>query len=129
MKIFDKNNKLLALFINENSNVEKDFKTNNEEEFQVASFNLKKNTKIERHYHPVNERIIKSTSEALIMVNGQVLVTIYDDEKIKIHESVIGAGEVVVFFKGGHELDVQEDSYFFEIKQGPYDEQTDKIRF
>ena len=46
MKIFDKNNKLLALFINENSNVEKDFKTNNEEEFQVASFNLKKNTKL-----------------------------------------------------------------------------------
>ena len=129
MKIFDKNNILLALFIKENSNVEKDFKTDNEEEFQVASFNLKKNTKIERHYHPENERIIKSTSEALIMVNGQVLVTIYDDEKIKIHESVIGAGEVVVFFKGGHELDVQKDSYFFEIKQGPYDEQTDKIRF
>ena len=127
MKIFDKNNKLLALFINENSNVEKDFKTNNEEEFQVASFNLKKNTKIERHYHPVNERIIKSTSEALIMVNGQVLVTIYDDEKIKIHESVIGAGEVVVF-KGGHELDVQK-THIFEIKQGPYDEQSDKIRF
>ena len=78
---------------------------------------------------PENERIIKSTSEALIMVNCQVLVTIYDDEKIKIHESVIKAGEVVVFFNGGHELYVQKDSYFFEIKQGPYDEQTDKVRF
>ena len=44
------------------------------------------------------------------MVNGQVLVTIYD-EKIKIHESVIGAGEVVVF-KGGHELDVQKTHIF-----------------
>ncbi len=45
MKIFDKNNILLALFIKENSNVEKDFKTDNEEEFQVASFNLKKKYK------------------------------------------------------------------------------------
>ena len=63
------------------------------------------------------------------MVSGQVLVTIYDDEKIKIHESLIEGGQVVVFFKGGHELDVQKDSYFFEIKQGPYDEKTDKIRF
>ena len=77
----------------------------------------------------MNERIIKSTSEALIMVNGQVLVTIYDDEKIKIHESVIGAGEVVVFLKEAMNLMFKKDSYFFEIKQGPYDEQSDKIRF
>jgi len=129
MKIYDKNNNLLALIVNENSRIEKDFKTENHFEFQVASFNLEKNAKIDRHYHPQNKRFINSTSEALVLVSGKILVTIYDKDEEIVHSSSISEGEMVVFFAGGHELSVEKDSYFFEIKQGPYNEKTDKVRF
>ena len=47
MKIYCENNILLAAVIKlEDINKEKNFVTDNEEEFQVASFNLKKDTKL-----------------------------------------------------------------------------------
>jgi hypothetical protein len=30
---------------------------------------------------------------------------------------------------GGHGLKLLEESKFIEVKQGPYDEKTDKVRF
>jgi len=62
MKIYDDKNKLLAIIIqNKDIEKEKNFVTDNEQEMQLASFNLKEGTKILNHYHPKQERKISST--------------------------------------------------------------------
>jgi hypothetical protein len=36
---------------------------------------------------------------------------------------------MVALFNGGHELRIDEQTQFIEVKQGPYDEEKDKTRF
>ena len=53
MKILDSSGKNLAYVIKkEDINKEKNFITDNDEEFQFASFNLQKGTIINDHIHP-----------------------------------------------------------------------------
>lgn len=130
MKIYCENNILLAAVIKlEDINKEKNFVTDNEEEFQVASFNLKKDTKIERHHHPHQNREIKNTSEVLTVLGGRIKVNIYDENLKFVHEETLVTGETIALFRGGHEIEILEDSKFIESKQGPYIEDIDKIRF
>ena len=78
MEIKDKNGKLLAMVIDYNKiNQSKYFATDNSHELQVAAFNLEKNEKIIRHIHPPQERKINSTSEVLIILEGQIEYEIY----------------------------------------------------
>ena len=53
MEILDKKGKLLAKLIKDKKHsLDKNFFTEDNEELQVASFNLKKEETIIRHYHP-----------------------------------------------------------------------------
>ena len=64
MKIYDDKNKLLAIIIqNKDIEKEKNFVTDNEQEMQLASFNLKEGTKILNHYHPKQERNVEQKSK------------------------------------------------------------------
>mgnify|MGYP005698998881 FL=1 len=36
---------------------------------------------------------------------------------------------MVALFNGGHEIHIDEQTQFIEVKQGPYDEEKDKTRF
>ena len=82
MRIVDKNNKLLAFYIEfDSSSEEKNFITDHSLEFQVATFNLTKNTEILRHYHPEQKREIKGTSEVLIVQDGSLTIDIYSEDK------------------------------------------------
>ena len=37
--------------------------------------------------------------------------------------------DTIALFGGGHGIDVKQDTKFIEVKQGPYDPETDKKRF
>ena len=79
MKIHDKKNNLLSIVIKKDDIVSgKNFETKNDQEFQIASFGLDGGTKIEKHYHPNQKREIVSTSEVLVLIEGSMLVDIYD---------------------------------------------------
>ena len=130
MEIFDKENKLLAIVVKKNtSKKDKDFHTDHSSEFQLASFNLKKDEIIERHYHEKQERRIFSTNEVIVLQSGKMMLTIYDLNLEKIEDIFIESGDMVALFDGGHEIKILEDSIFIEVKQGPYFEQKDKKRF
>ena len=130
MKIHDSNNNLLAMIIKNDDILEgKNFETNNEDSFQIASFSLKEGTKIERHYHPQQERVIMSTSEVLVMLDGEMTVDIYDNNQNFIQSEKIYKGDTLALLSGGHGLKLTENSKFIEVKQGPYNPETDKIRF
>ena len=130
MKIYDSSENLLAIVVKKGSSKEeKDFHTDNSSEFQLGTFNLEKDTVIERHYHQKQERRIHSTNEVLVLQKGKMTITIYDLDLNKIQDVTLESGDIVVLFDGGHEINIDEDSNFIEVKQGPYIEGQDKTRF
>ena len=130
MNIYDKNNNLLAIVVKSNSStMEKDFHTDDASEFQIASFNLKKDEVIQRHYHEKQKRTIFSTNEVIVLQSGKMTLTLYDIDLNKVEEITLEGGDMVALFNGGHEIHIDEQTQFIEVKQGPYDEEKDKTRF
>jgi len=130
MKIYDDKNNLLAVFIKKDDIKEvRNFETSNDEEFQIGSFNLEKNTIIESHIHLNQKRIISKTSEALVVIEGEMEVTIYDNEKKFIEKLLVQDGDTIALLNGGHGIKINSQCRFVEIKQGPYIEEEDKVRF
>ncbi len=131
MKIIQKDGLKYALHFNfDNAKESKNFITDHSDPFQVGVFNLKKNENIERHVHNEIEREVKTTSEALIVLNGKIKVSFYDQSNLELvdHVIVVG-GELLLMLNGGHSLEILEDSKFLEVKQGPYIEEMDKRHF
>lgn len=130
MRIYDKNNKLLAICIEYDSSQEKkNFFTDDSFEFQVATFNLPKNTEILKHYHPEQKREIMGTSEVIIVQEGSLTIDIYSDEKILVESLKLKKGDLVNMISGGHGIKIDDDCKFIEVKQGPYSDEIDKVRF
>ena len=130
MKILDQEENLLAYIIRfEDIKEGKNFITSNDAEFQLASFDLSDDTVIERHYHPKQERKIKYTNEVLIVLDGELEVDIYDNEKNHIQTVNLKSLDTIALLDGGHGISFNSQTKFIEVKQGPYNEKTDKKRF
>jgi len=130
MKIYDKKKKLLAEIIKfEQIRNDKNFYTNEDQEFQFASFNLIKGTSIDRHIHNEQERVIHSTSEVIVVLEGSIKVQIYDLDHNLEHECELSTGDSIALYSGGHGLQTTTDAKFIEVKQGPYDQVNDKRLF
>ena len=130
MKILDQEENLLAYIIRfEDIKEGKNFITSNDAEFQLASFNLSDDTVIERHYHPKQERKIKYTNEVLIVLDGELEVDIYDNEKNHIQTVNLKSLDTIALIDGVHGISFNSQTKFIEVKQGPYNEKTDKKRF
>ena len=46
-----------------------------------------------------------------------------------IESKILRAGDVILLASAGHGFEVLEDVEMFEVKQGPYAEDEDKVRF
>jgi cupin fold WbuC family metalloprotein len=129
-KITDHDDNLIALVIDINDSKEsKNFYTDESNDIQFGVFNLHENEVIEKHFHPEQERSIKTTSEVLIILEGTVMASLFDKKLEFLKEITLRSGFVLITFNGGHGLKVLEDTKLLEVKQGPYNDQTDKIRF
>ena len=130
MNIEDKNGNLLASIIKKDDmKGDKYFATVDEQDLQIAKFDLKKDTEIQRHIHLEQERKIMTTSEVIILTEGEMIVDIYSEELELLHSEVLFEGDILALFKGGHGLRMSSDCKFIEVKQGPYLEEIDKKRF
>lgn len=130
MIIKDNEGNLLAIILRtQDTNDSKFFATENDSELQLASFKLQKGEEILRHYHPKQERKINLTSEVLVVTDGKIKVEIYDNNLELNTTEIINKGEVVALYNGGHRIIMVKDSKFIEVKQGPYDPNTDKKHF
>ena len=81
------------------------------------------------HSHLPIERHLYGTSEAIILRSGRAVLTIYDDDRLRVHKSTMEPGDVVVLVAGGHGFEMLEDTVLMEIKQGPYTGLKEKERF
>lgn len=129
--IKDNDGNLLAIILKYKNDFkdEKYFVTENNQEMQVACFNLPKGTVIENHIHLKQERKVTTTSEVIVLIEGKLKVDIYDEELVLVISEIITDGDAVALFNGGHGITVLEKSKFIESKQGPYLMDLDKKRF
>jgi len=130
MKIFDNENNLLGYIIKIDDFPDgKKFLTENNNEFQVATFTMEENEIIKRHIHNKYKRKVFTTSEAITVIEGTLEVEIYDLNKSYLNTFNLNAGDTIVMIAGGHGLKATKNTKFIEIKQGPYDQEKDKFHF
>ena len=96
------------------------FFTQNQDEFQVGSFERDEGYEVKPHQHPENRHEVVRTTEFLYFEEGSAKVTVFDDDWNELHTQVMKAGDFLVFFCGGHALTMLEKTRFIEVKQGPF---------
>jgi hypothetical protein len=84
---------------------------------------------VEPHSHRVVERKVSLTQEVLFVKSGKIRIELFDAQQTFIEECIIAAGDTILLATGGHGLEMLEESELIEIKQGPYVNDDDKVRF
>ena len=84
---------------------------------------------IEPHIHIPGTREVHLTQETLLIKRGKLRVDFFNDERVYVESRVLEAGDVLLLVQGGHGFEVLEEVEIFEVKQGPYKEADDKVRF
>ncbi len=84
---------------------------------------------IDPHIHNASYRQIHRTQEVLILRKGRLRVDFYDDDQCYVESRILGPGDVILLVDGGHGFEVIEEVEMIEVKQGPYLQENDKVRF
>ena len=106
-----------------------DFLTPGEFSQQMALISHKAGKTIQAHTHNVVKRDVHFTHESLFIRKGKLKVNLYDGQKKYLDSKILEQGDVILLTGGGHGFEVLEDVEMIEIKQGPYLNDADKVRF
>ena len=108
-----------------------DFVTPPEESLQVGLMLRERGYKVARHEHSRKKREIWSSGEFLYVIYGRVIVDVYDDDLNQTHIKPVHllAGDSITLLRGGHGLEMTEDTEIIEVKQGPYVGEDNKVYF
>lgn len=96
---------------------------------QVGHVVYHKGTALPRHYHKSVQREIFGTGEVVVVQKGRASLDLYGNGETVVRTCELEAGDIAVLVSGGHGFRFSEDTVLLEVKQGPYDEDDDKIRF
>lgn len=80
------------------------------------------------HVHKDVHRAVTKTLEVLFIRKGRLRVDLYDDATTYVESRVLHGGDVILLVAGGHGFEVLEPVEMFEVKQGPYAGDDDKVR-
>ena len=105
------------------------FFTPNDYSQQLAFMSHPLGKEIQPHIHKKVQREVNYTQETLFIRKGKLQVDFYTDEQQFLESLILEAGDVILLIKGGHGFKVLEDLEMFEVKQGPYAGDEDKIKF
>ena len=123
--------KILALIVNQNKFKKKgvNFISPNNFTKQVGIINFKKNHFIKPHTHLRHLRKIYRTSEVLLIQKGKLRVDFYNDKKKYLFSKVVKKNDIIILHEGTHGFKVLENCRMIEVKQGPFVQTLDKVRF
>lgn len=96
---------------------------------QLAYMSHPAGKNIHPHIHKSIHREVFYTQETLFIRKGKLRVDFYTNEEKYLESKILEAGDVILLIKGGHGFKVLEDLEMFEVKQGPYAGDEDKIKF
>lgn len=124
------NSKLIAIIIR--SSYHKDgieFFSPKDFSQQLGYMKREKGYTVQPHYHILHQREVFLTQETLIVRSGKIRVDFYTDNHKLFEQKELSSGDVILLAEGGHGIEFLEESELIEIKQGPYMEKEDKVRF
>lgn len=93
---------------------------------QVGYMQHKKNHDIPAHYHIYRNRAVKRTNEVLFIKSGKIRVDFFSNLKKYIFSKILEKGDLILLVSGGHGFKILKKTEMIEVKQGPYNEKTDK---
>ena len=96
---------------------------------QLGYMKREKDYVIKPHIHNAFNRSITHTKEVLFIKSGRVRVDFYSDNRKYFKSLLLAKGDVILLAYGGHGLYMIEESEIIEVKQGPFAEDRDKIKF
>ena len=124
------NNKIIAIIIRAGfikNGIE--FFTPNDFSQQLGYMKREKGYNIEPHIHKSISREVMLTQEVLFIKSGIVRVDFYDDQCEYFESRILNRGDIILLANSGHGFVTLEESEIIEVKQGPYLEEEDKVRF
>ena len=105
------------------------FFTPNDYSQQLAYMSHQTGKEIQPHVHKKVQRNVFYTQETLLIKKGKLQVDFYSDDQVYLECRILNAGDLILLIRGGHGFKVLEDLEMFEVKQGPYAGDEDKIKF
>lgn len=131
LEIINDNNQICAIIIRRGHNLKDsiEFYTPDNFPLQLGLMERPKGYEIPRHVHIETVRTTDLVQEVLFVEKGQVEVTLYSDKLSIIEVKILNEGDIILLANGGHGFKILESARLFEVKQGPYVENKDKIRF
>ena len=127
---FIHNNDTFAIIVRKDfNNTGINFFTPNDYSQQLAFMSRPVGKEIQPHIHKKVQREVHFTQETLFIRKGKLQVDFYTDEQEFLESRILQSGDVILLIKGGHGFKVLEDLEMFEVKQGPYAGDEDKIKF
>lgn len=124
------NNESLAIIVRANFNKQGiEFFTPDDFSQQLAFMSHPQGKLIEPHVHNEVKREVHFTQEVLFIRKGKLRVDFYDENKNYFSSKVLESGDVILLAGGGHGFECLEPVEMFEVKQGPYAGENDKVRF
>ena len=105
------------------------FFTPNDYSQQLGYMSHPAGKRIQPHIHKRLQREVHYTQETLFIRKGKLQVDFYSEDQEYLEHRILEAGDVILLIKGGHGFKVLEDLEMFEVKQGPYAGDEDKIKF
>ena len=105
------------------------FFTSNDLSQQLAYMSHPTGKEIQPHVHKKVQREVQFTQETLFIRKGKLKVDFYSVDQEYLESRILESGDVILLIKGGHGFEVLEDLEMFEVKQGPYAGDADKIKF
>lgn len=96
---------------------------------QVGVMKREKGYIIPPHVHQSAVRTVSNVPETLLIQRGRILVNFYTSDQCYVGGRIVETGDVVVLLAGGHGFEILEDAEIYEVRQGPYLTDKDKVRF
>lgn len=125
------NNEVLAVILRAGFNKPGvSFVTPNEFSQQLAYMQHPAGKVIQPHVHKPVKREITTTFEVLVIQRGKLRADFYTRDQDYLFSKTLRAGDTILLTEaGGHGFEALEELEMLEIKQGPYVEGMDKVRF
>lgn len=130
VRIYNEKNEVIAIYVPSDVAVEGiDFYTEPQMDFQIGAMKRPIGYEVEPHVHSPVRRELVGTKEVLFVRSGRIIVDFYDDNKAISTSIEMTKGDLIYLNSGGHGIKFVEESVLLEVKQGPYVQDADKVRF
>lgn len=96
---------------------------------QLAYMNRPEGYVVKAHIHNAVKREIMFTRETLLIRSGKIRADFYGKNQEYVESRILLAGDVLLIVTGGHGFEFIEAGEIIEVKQGPYFEENDAVKF